>query len=226
MAILGLKDTAGNENSKEALHFPSSKNALIIFTRNPELGKCKTRLAATVGDQNALAIYKFLLAHTVKITRNLSADIYVYYSEQIRDTDIWDNSIYRKRQQHGENLGIRMHNAFTEVFNMGYTRAIIIGSDMYDMTTQDIEHAFTVLDKNDFVLGPAEDGGYYLLGMKTVKPSLFKNKTWGTETVLNKTLEDLKLEKVGLLTEKNDVDYYKDIKDIDVFQKLLIHLKD
>jgi rSAM/selenodomain-associated transferase 1 len=226
MVILGLKDTAGNENSKKALHFPSSKNALIIFTRNPELGKCKTRLAATVGDQNALAIYKFLLAHTVKITRNLSADIYVYYSEQIRDTDSWDNSIYRKKQQHGENLGIRMHNAFTEVFNMGYTRAIIIGSDMYDMTTQDIEHAFTAFDKNDFILGPAEDGGYYLLGMKTVKPSLFKNKIWGTETVLNKTLEDLKLEKVGLLTEKNDVDYYEDIKDIDVFQKFLIHLKD
>jgi rSAM/selenodomain-associated transferase 1 len=226
MAILGLKDTAGNENSKKALHFPSSKNALIIFTRNPELGKCKTRLAATVGDQNALAIYKFLLAHTVKITRNLSADIYVYYSEQIRDTDSWDNSIYRKKQQHGENLGIRMHNAFTEVFNMGYTRAIIIGSDMYDMTTKDIEHAFTAFDKNDFILGPAEDGGYYLLGMKTVKPSLFKNKIWGTETVLNKTLEDLKLEKVGLLTEKNDVDYYEDIKDIDVFQKFLIHLKD
>jgi rSAM/selenodomain-associated transferase 1 len=226
MAILGLKDTAGNENSKKALHFPSSKNALIIFTRNPELGKCKTRLAATVGDQNALAIYKFLLAHTVKITRNLSADIYVYYSEQIRDTDSWDNSIYRKKQQHGENLGIRMHNAFTEVFNMGYTRAIIIGSDMYDMTTHDIEHAFTAFDKNDFILGPAEDGGYYLLGMKTVKPSLFKNKIWGTETVLNKTLEDLKLEKVGLLTEKNDVDYYEDIKDIDVFQKFLIHLKD
>jgi len=226
MAILGLKDTAGNENSKKALHFPSSKNALIIFTRNPELGKCKTRLAATVGDQNALAIYKFLLAHTVKITRNLSADIYVYYSEQIRDTDSWDNSIYRKKQQHGENLGIRMHNAFTEVFNMGYTRAIIIGSDMYDMTTQDIEHAFTAFDKNDFILGPAEDGGYYLLGMETVKPSLFKNKIWGTETVLNKTLEDLKLEKVGLLTEKNDVDYYEDIKDIDVFQKFLIHLKD
>lgn len=226
MAILGLKDTAGNENSKKVLHFPSSKNALIIFTRNPELGKCKTRLAATVGDQNALAIYKFLLAHTVKITRNLSADIYVYYSEQIRDTDSWDNSIYRKKQQHGENLGIRMHNAFTEVFNMGYTRAIIIGSDMYDMTTQDIEHAFTAFDKNDFILGPAEDGGYYLLGMKTVKPSLFKNKIWGTETVLNKTLEDLKLEKVGLLTEKNDVDYYEDIKDIDVFQKFLIHLKD
>jgi rSAM/selenodomain-associated transferase 1 len=226
MAILGLKDTAENENSKKTLHFPSSKNALIIFTRNPELGKCKTRLAATVGDQNALAIYKFLLAHTVKITRNLSADIYVYYSEQIRDTDSWDNSIYRKKQQHGENLGIRMHNAFTEVFNMGYTRAIIIGSDMYDMTTQDIEHAFTAFDKNDFILGPAEDGGYYLLGMKTVKPSLFKNKIWGTETVLNKTLEDLKLEKVGLLTEKNDVDYYEDIKDIDVFQKFLIHLKD
>tara|TARA_B100000795_G_scaffold74419_1_gene52770 strand:- start:28387 stop:29067 length:681 start_codon:yes stop_codon:yes gene_type:complete len=226
MAILGLKNTAGNENSKEVFHFPTSKNALIIFTRNPELGKCKTRLAATVGDQSALSIYKFLLAHTEKITRPCSADTYVYYSVQIRDNDIWDPSIFRKKQQEGENLGLRMHNAFTDVFNMGYQRAIIIGSDMYEMTTQDIEQGFTALDKNDFVIGPAQDGGYYLLGMKMIKPSLFKNKTWGAQSVLKNTLKDLELEKVGLLTEKNDVDIFDDIKDIEVFHKFLSHLKD
>jgi rSAM/selenodomain-associated transferase 1 len=226
MSILGLKNTSGNENSKEVFHFPTSKNALIVFTRNPELGKCKTRLAATVGDENALAIYTFLVQHTVKITRPLSVDIYVYYSEKIRDHDIWDNSLFRKRKQQGEDLGIRMENAFTEILNMGYERAIIIGSDMYDMTSQDIESAFKKLKTNDFVLGPAEDGGYYLLGMKTVKPALFKNKTWGTETVLEHTLQDLKIDKTALLAEKNDVDYFDDIKDISVFQQFFTHLKD
>jgi hypothetical protein len=202
MGILGLKKTRDNENSKEVFHFPTSKNALIIFTRNPELGTCKTRLALTVGDQSALAIYKFLVQHTLEITKPLKVDIYVYYSVQIRENDIWDNTIFRKKQQKGEDLGMRMQNAFTEVLNMGYERAIIIGSDMYDMNSQDIESAFTELEINDFVVGPAEDGGYYLLGMKTVKPALFKNKTWGSETVLKKTLQDLEIEKTALLAEK------------------------
>jgi hypothetical protein len=97
---------------------------------------------------------------------------------------------------------------------------------MYDMNSQDIESAFTELEINDFVVGPAEDGGYYLLGMKTVKPALFKNKTWGSETVLKKTLQDLEIEKTALLAEKNDVDYFEDIKDISIFQQFFTHLED
>ena len=93
MAILGEKTNLGNQQSKEVFHLPSSKSALIVFTRNPELGKCKTRLAATIGDQSALDVYRFLLDHTVKITTPLSADVYVYYSEKIKDVDIWDLSL-------------------------------------------------------------------------------------------------------------------------------------
>ncbi len=225
MAILGSKNSDQKENSKEVFHYPTSKNALLIFTRNPELGKCKTRLAKTVGDKAALDIYKFLLQHTVNITTPLPVDKFVYYSVKVRENDIWNESIFRKKQQEGDDLGERMQNAFTEVFKMGYQRAIIIGSDMYDMTTNDLQNAFLKLEKNNFVLGPAEDGGYYLLGMKAVNPSLFKNKTWGTESVLKDTLEDLKFENVSILEEKNDVDYYEDVKDIDAFQQFLpIHL--
>ena len=81
------------------------------------------------------------------------------------------------------------------------------------------------LEKDDFVIGPAEDGGYYLLGMKKPKPTIFQNKIWGSDSVLSDTLEDLKNERTVLLSQKNDVDYYEDIKDIEVFQPFLKHLK-
>lgn len=226
MVIMGLKNNPGNQQSKEVFHLPGSKNALIVFTKNLELGKCKTRLAATIGDQSALDVYRFLLDHTVKTTTPLTADVYVYYSKKIIDIDIWDTSIFRKKQQQGHDLGDKMQHAFTEVFNMGYQRVVIIGSDMYDLTTQDLEDAFLKLKDNDFVIGPAKDGGYYLLGMKHLKPPLFKDKKWGTQSVLNETLQDLELEKIAILAKKNDIDYYEDIKDIAVFKKFFPHMKD
>jgi len=226
MAILGVKNNVENLESEQEFYLPVSKKALIVFTRNPELGRCKTRLAATIGDQSALDVYRFLLDHTVKITSHLSADVYVYYSEKIREIDIWNTSVFRKKQQQGLDLGAKMQHAFTEVFGMGYQKAIIIGSDMYDISTQDLEDAFLTLEKNNFVVGPAQDGGYYLLGMKQLKTSLFKNKKWGTSTVLSDTLKNLTLEKVSILPEKNDVDYFEDIKDIKVFEKFFNHLKD
>lgn len=221
MPILGLKNTDNKDNGKEVFHFPTSKNALIIFTRNPELGKCKTRLAATIGDEAALEIYKFLIAHTVKISTGVNADKFVYYSEKRRENDSWNNEIFSKKVQHGDDLGVRMENAFNEVFALGYERAIIIGSDMYDITSEDINEAFQKLASNNVVLGPAEDGGYYLLGMKTIHPEIFRNKNWGTNTVQKATLADLTDESVALLAEKNDVDYYEDIKEVAAFQQFL-----
>ncbi len=199
----------------------NSKNLLLIFTRNPELGKCKTRLAAAVGDQAALDIYNFLLNHTVQITKNLTTDKIVYYSEEIWKNDIWDINTFDKKLQKGLDLGERMSNAFKNGFEKGYQKIIIIGSDMYDLSKEDIENAFLKLSDNDYVIGPAEDGGYYLLGMTKWNENLFENKEWGTQTVLNDTLNTLKNEKKQLLETKNDVDYYEDIKDIDVFQQFL-----
>lgn len=219
MALLTSKDTSGDDEMAFDFHFPSSKSALLIFTRNPELGKVKSRLAKTVGDESALEIYKFLLQHTVKITSNLNVDKFVFYSEKIRKEDIWDEDIFRKKIQKGEDLGERMQNAFSEAFEMGYEKAIIIGSDMFDLDAKDIEKAFNTLHDTKYVLGPATDGGYYLLGMKELKKEIFTNKIWGTDTVLKSTLEDLKEEKYVLLEARNDVDYYEDIKDIDAFQK-------
>jgi rSAM/selenodomain-associated transferase 1 len=197
------------------------KNLLLIFTRNPELGKCKTRLAATIGDQAALDIYKFLLQHTVEITKNLEVHKEVHYSAKIRDNDSWNPNIYGKKQQVGNDLGQRMEYAFEAGFANGYQNIIIIGSDMYDLTQKDIENAFMALASHEYVIGPAEDGGYYLFGMKSLNSQVFKNKTWGTETVLKDTLKNIQKENLKLLEERNDIDYYEDIKDIAIFQKFI-----
>jgi len=199
-----------------------NKNLLIIFTRNPEIGKCKTRLAKTVGDENAFKIYKILLQHTVDLTLSLDFDKVVSYSEQIIENDIWDKNVYQKQQQIGEDLGIRMLNAFKNGFQSGYEKVVLIGSDILDLKQQHIKAAFTALNLNDVVVGPAEDGGYYLLGMNTLYPSLFCHKKWGTESVRHDTLNDLKDQKVALLAMLNDIDIYNDIKDYDNLKPYLL----
>lgn len=222
MALLTSNNADGDQDLAIDFHFPSSKKALIIFTRNPELGKCKTRLAATIGDENALFVYKLLLKHTATFSSKVTADRYVFYSEKVRKEDLWDDIVFRKKLQKGNNLGERMQNAFSELFEMGYEKVIIVGSDIYDLQAEDIEDAYKAMGSNDFVIGPAEDGGYYLLGMKNLKAELFKNKEWGTDSVLEHTLKDLEEESVTKLQEKNDIDVYEDIKDIKFFQKYLL----
>ena len=197
------------------------KNLLLVFTRNPELGKVKTRLAKTVGDKTALEVYTFLLERTRDIAAKVTADKAVYYSVKIRENDIWDATIFQKYLQVGEDLGIRMLHAFKNGFETGYEKVLIIGSDLYDLTAETIENAFIALENNEVVIGPAEDGGYYLLGMNSLEEKVFKNKDWGTETVRKDTLEDLKDKKVFLLGELNDVDVFEDIEHHPAFQTFL-----
>ena len=198
-----------------------SKNLLLVFTRNPALGKVKTRLAKTVGDKTALEIYTFLLERTRDIAAKVTADKAVYYSVKIRENDIWDATIFQKHLQVGEDLGIRMLHAFKNGFETGYEKVLIIGSDLYDLTSETIENAFKALENNEVVIGPAEDGGYYLLGMNSLEEKVFKNKDWGTKTVRKDTLEDLKDKKVFLLGELNDVDVFEDIEHHPAFQTFL-----
>ncbi len=195
------------------------KNLLLIFVRNPVLGKCKTRLAATIGDFAALEVYTFLLNHTSSITKELLVTKEVHYSEKPTKNDLWDSSVFVKKQQVGKDLGDRMKNAFKNGFENGFENVIIIGSDLFDLTQSDLEQAFLELETHDVVVGPAKDGGYYLLGMKSINSPVFKNKAWGTNTVLEATLLDLKENKIKLLEERNDVDNYEDIKDVPVFQQ-------
>lgn len=199
-----------------------SKDVLMIFIRNPELGKVKTRLAKTIGNHAALRIYELLLQHTFKITKQLRCDKIVYHAEAIKETMLWEPG-YQKKVQKGSDLGMRMHNAFKAAFEAHYQKAVIIGSDNYDIKATHIEDAFKMMDTNDIVIGPAADGGYYLLGMKTLHPAIFKEKAWGTATVLAETIKDLKGVSIHLLETLNDIDTYEDAMPVRAFQKFLNH---
>lgn len=185
---------------------------LIIFYRNPELGKVKTRLAATVGDEMALAVYYRLASHTREISKNLSVDKVVYYSHRLDTEDDWKD---HKALQTGGSLGERMQNAFRESFSLGYQSVCIIGTDCWELSESHIKKAFEVLKRCDGVIGPALDGGYYLLGMNKLHHSIFENKEWSTSSVFSdtvKTMEQLKWT-YELLEPLRDVDVKEDLPD-------------
>ncbi|MEP7229891.1 MAG: TIGR04282 family arsenosugar biosynthesis glycosyltransferase [Ginsengibacter sp.] len=197
------------------------KSALIIFVRNPVLGRVKSRLAVTLGDEKALAIYKALLYHTHLITISLAADKYIFYEDFINNNDLWENDIYGKLLQEGDNLGSRMKNAFAYLFEKKYRKIIIIGSDCYELSEGIINNAYDLLTENDLVVGPASDGGYYLLGMNTFISLLFDNKKWSSDSVYADTINHAKSlhYKFTSLKLLNDVDVESDI-DFDKLNKL------
>ena len=184
------------------------KDALIIFVRNPELGKVKTRLAATVGDKQALDIYCHLLNHTMEQARKIDADKFVFYHQQITADDIWNRNGFYKKLQIGASLGDKMKAAFDEIFKASYTKIMIIGSDCLQLNSTIINVGFGLLDGHDTVIGPATDGGYYLLGMKKNYGFLFNNKIWSTETVFDESMKDMQQHHLssGLLPLLTDID--------------------
>lgn len=196
------------------------KKAIIIFVRNPELGKVKTRLARQIGDELTLQVYSELLLHTRDTTCNLDCDRFVFYSENIVDSDIWDADRFEKKLQEGDNLGDRMMLAFFELFQQGYSKVVIIGSDCPELTSFVIDDAFDKLDSHDVVIGPSTDGGYYLLGLTHLLPDLFKDKEWSTDKVLAATIKDVvRLKRSSFfLTELSDIDTAEDLHR---FQQLL-----
>lgn len=202
-------------------HLQASKQAIIIFTRNPELGKCKTRLAKTIGTEAALNIYKHLLEHTAQITASVNVDKFVFYSEQIVQDDLWNAAIFNKKLQQGQNLGDRMEHAFLDLFQQGYNKIVIIGSDLLDINADMINQAFHKLNNNEVVFGPAKDGGYYLLGLSKMQPCIFRNKPWSEANLLEVTLKELGLKNVSLTLLKtlNDIDTFEDIKDYPQLKK-------
>ncbi len=192
-----------------------AKAILIIFYRNPAPGAVKTRLAATMGNEKALDIYKKLALHTRDITSALAMDKVVYYSDFIDNHDIWPPSSYSKALQRGVDLGERMKQAFHECFERGYNRVCIAGTDCLELDTETIERAFQSLELADVVIGPARDGGYYLLGTRRFFPQLFHDKKWSTSNVFENTIHDLRT--LGLshaqLQTLSDVDVESDVPD-------------
>ncbi|MDX1638163.1 MAG: TIGR04282 family arsenosugar biosynthesis glycosyltransferase [Balneolaceae bacterium] len=195
----------------------SSEELLLVFVKNRQKGRVKTRLAASVGEHKALAIYNQLLRYTRNVVRPLTVDLQVWYSEYIPLTDIWDDLEAEKRTQVGADLGERMHHAFKRAFREGYRRVVIIGSDCAELTTSVIRTAFNDLETSDVAIGPSSDGGYYLLGMSRLYGELFEGKAWSTPSVYRQTVEEaeelgLEVARLEELTDVDTVDDWQQVK--------------
>jgi len=184
--------------------------ALIIFARKPELGKVKTRLAKSIGEEKALSVYIKLLNHTRTVAKQLDYSTYVFLTEPTKN-DFWKGFVCEIQQ--GNSLGEKMKFAFEALFNKGYKQCVIIGSDCPGLTKEIIEEAFFNLVENDVAIGPAEDGGYYLLGMNKLIQPFFYNKIWSTDSVFKQTIKDIEDLQLAykILPVLNDVDEEKDI---------------
>lgn len=186
------------------------EQALIIFIKNLVPGKVKTRLAKDAGDTTALEIYKNLMDHTRLVVSHIDATRLLFYSDRVERLDSWPERKYSKNLQTGDDLGERMFNAFKQATE--YDKKIIIGSDCPGITPALIEEAFTALDYHDVVIGPAVDGGYYLIGMNNLIPEVFQNIPWSTDQVLFETIKILQQKRLlyKLLTPLRDVDSLED----------------
>jgi len=187
-----------------------TKSLVIVFVKNIKLGTVKTRLAKTIGNYGAFEVYTELVKITEKATQNLAIDKRIYFSNAIVNNQ-WKDEF--KTVQQGGDLGERMLNAFEDGFNDGYDRIVLIGSDLPDINSNHIVNGLNALDANDIVFGPAEDGGYYLVGMSQLVPQIFQNKPWSQPNLLKTTLEELNHNNtsVGLLEVLNDIDTYEDL---------------
>ncbi|MFD2036033.1 TIGR04282 family arsenosugar biosynthesis glycosyltransferase [Belliella marina] len=187
-----------------------------MFQKNPVLGKVKTRLAATVGEKEALDIYLQLLQHTYKIINELTdVETFIYFSDTLEtEMDQMFVEDIHLRLQEGIDLGSRMKNAFDEVLNEGFDKALIIGTDCPEISPKIINMAFEALETTDVVFGPALDGGYYLLGIKQVISNLFENMAWSHHKVLSDSIKRLNLENqtFTLLEMLSDIDTEEDWK--------------
>ncbi len=194
-----------------------SESLIIVFVKNATLGKVKTRLAKTIGNKNALYIYKTLVKITENATNNSPIDKHIYFSETIDET-LWKNT--PKYTQKGINLGERMKNAFQKGFHDGYKHIVLIGTDLPDITTSHLQQSFNHLKNNTVVLGPAQDGGYYLIGLSKMITFIFNNKPWSKPNLLENTINELKDKKIAFTTLNtlNDIDTFQDLVTSKLYQ--------
>ncbi|MDG1516466.1 MAG: TIGR04282 family arsenosugar biosynthesis glycosyltransferase [Flavobacteriales bacterium] len=188
--------------------------ALIIFIKNPDLGKVKTRLAQDIGDQKALAIYKDLLAHTKNVSLKTLADkVFVFHFPTLINHNLWNKNIFENRVQAEGDLGAKMSDAINQVILDGYQEVCLIGSDCFEITEAHINNAFESLAESDVVIGPAKDGGYYLLGQKKIHCQIFDKMPWSKSNLLNKTQMVLTVNGISykLLEVLSDIDYINDL---------------
>jgi len=191
---------------------------LIIFLKAPIKGHVKTRLAKSVGDEHALALYKNFVKDLIGAVRCGGRRLKLFYypphaGEMLTD---WLGRGYELTPQKGASLGERMSNAFALMFDQGYYQAALIGTDIPDLPHFITNEAFGSLETADAVIGPAQDGGYYLIGFKatTFCPAVFEGIPWSSATVFEKTIRCFNKNKIKShhLPMMQDIDDNKDLE--------------
>lgn len=189
---------------------------LLIFVKTPLPGKVKTRLAADIGDEQAVRIYRQLIDHTKVVAARVDPDIQkqVWYSGKQPPKQFWESNNVQLLQQPEGSLGQKMASAFMSGFQSGFQKIVIVGSDCYQLRARHISQAFERLKKFEVVLGPSLDGGYYLLGMSRWMQPLFKNKSWSTDRLYTETVATLRQHKLRYseLEPLNDIDTLEDLE--------------
>lgn len=195
-------------------------SSILLFIKSPELGRVKSRLALEVDEETALDVYKSFVLDIAEALKKRSQPLTIYFhpwtsNESVRRCLGEDFSYAPQR---GEDIGERMENAFKDSFSEDIVKAVLIGSDIPDLATTVMDEAFSSLELQNAVIGPASDGGYYLIGFRkhAFLPDVFRGITWSTDSVFQQTMEIFRRfgMSVHVLPEWNDVDTLDDLRSL------------
>jgi rSAM/selenodomain-associated transferase 1 len=205
---------------------PSADSCVLFFVKYPEKEKVKQRLAMGLTVEIAVELYKNFVLDSLSMLKGLAIPFYIciYPGSAKKRFNTWLGNQHQYLSQEGEGFGDRMVHCFQQAFAKGYNHVVLIGSDSPDLPGDYIRRAFALLKGYEAVLGPAADGGYYLIGFRQSRftAEAFKGIHWSTSTVFEETMTKLQAahRTVGLLPSWNDVDTITDL------QKLIARAKD
>ncbi|MBM4053735.1 MAG: glycosyltransferase [Planctomycetes bacterium] len=206
------------ENTVRNTQTTGSKAALILFVNYPKPGKVKTRLAHETNENFATDIYCCFIKDSLERFRNIKADLIPFISEKNKVRSFQQNFNFTSKcyDQSSGHLGIRMKHAMKVMFSDKFNHVAIIGSDCPDIPLSYINNAFSKLVKNDVVIGPSGNGGYYFIGCSNPRAlnSLFNDIEWNTDKVVLQTINKIKTEgfSYSLVKEWRDIDCLEDLK--------------
>ena len=195
-------------------------NCLLLFVKSPIKGQVKTRLAAQTGGDFEVELYKCFVEDMISLVENLDAhlEICFYPPHMISTFSEWLGQQHCYKAQIGNNLGERLRNAFDKALEEGFSNVVAIGSDSPDLPVHYLIESFEALEEHDTVIGPANDGGYYLIGFSKEGfiPEVFDNISWSTDGVFEQTVSIAKQHgrKMHLLPLWHDVDTIADLKSL------------
>ena len=200
---------------------PSARSALIIFMKYPEAGRVKTRLSREIGDEKALYVYQKLARRTLGVASDFKhthekIDLFLFYDPPERKIPFMKSypGPWEFIPQIDGHLGHRMQAAFHHVFRTGYRQTVLIGTDIADIGERDIHDAFQALSVNRAVLGPALDGGFYLIGLSSMVDNVFNFSSWSTPSVFERTIDCFESAhiKVTTVNQRKDIDKNQDLQ--------------